>query len=360
MNTVSLPERYQNLFFNYIEPLKIKCDTFTVVRHEENDMVVPGNTTFSIDFEDSVVVVAISRENESPLFDGNSLTFLLKITLRHDSLDLLKRLVVSILECRYIKNGASIQLFHSRHCGYWDRGNRVYGQTLENIFLPSEVKNSVINHIDSFLANRERYLKFGRTYKLCFLFTGVPGAGKSSFIKSIALKYNRPIYILSLSKKLEDESLQGLMGEVKENSIIVLEDIDSFFIDREANDVNVSFSAILNLFDGLFTPGNGTILFMTANNPKRLDNALVRPGRVDKIVQFEYPRKREINDAFNSIVGGSDFNEFHKLLKGDISMAAIIDYLFRHPDDYLANIDELNDQTKLLCEINDGNASFYK
>ena len=57
MNTVSLPERYQNLFFNYIEPLKIKCDTFTVVRHEDNDMVVPANTTFTIDFEDSVVVV---------------------------------------------------------------------------------------------------------------------------------------------------------------------------------------------------------------------------------------------------------------------------------------------------------------
>ena len=253
-----------------------------------------------------------------------------------------------------------VHLYHSRHSGYWDRGNQVYGQSLENIFLPSDVKNSVINHIDSFLANRDRYLKFGRTYKLCFLFTGVPGAGKSSFIKSIALKYNRPIYILSLSKKLDDESLQGLMSEIKENSILILEDIDSFFIDREANQVNVSFSAILNLFDWLVTPGNGTILFMTAKHPKRLDSALVRPGRVDKIIEFDYPRKRELSDAFTSIVCGSDFNEFYKLLKGDISMAAVIDYLFRHSDDYLANIDELNDQTKLLCEINDGNAGFYK
>lgn len=360
MNTVSLPERYQNLFFNYIEPLKIKCDRFTVVRHEDNDMVVPGNTTFTIDFEDSVVVVAINRENETPLYDGNSLTFLLKITLRHDSLELLKRLVVSILERRYIKNGASIQLFHSRHCGYWDKGNRVYGQTLENIFLPSEVKNSVINHIESFLANRDRYIKFGRTYKLCFLFTGVPGAGKSSFIKSIALKYNRPIYILSLSKKLEDESLQGLMSEIKENSILILEDIDSFFIDREAKEINVSFSAILNLFDGLFTPGNGTILFMTANNLKQLDNALVRPGRVDKIVEFDYPRKLEIKDAFDSIIGDGNFNEFYGFLKGNISMAAIIDYLFRYPVNYLENVDELNEQTKLLETINTGNANFYK
>jgi chaperone BCS1 len=359
MNTVSLPERYHHLFFNYIEKLNIKCDLFTLFRCEDRDIVIPGNTSFTIDFQGSVVYVSISRENESPLFDGNSLTFLLKITLSHDSLDLLKRLVKSILEPAHNCN-SKIQLFHSRHNGYWDRGSRVYGQTLENIFLPDEIKNSVINQIDSFLANRDRYLKFGRTYKLCFLFTGVPGAGKSSFIKSIALKYNRPIYILSLSKKLDDESLQSLMGEIKENSILILEDIDSFFIDREANQINVSFSAILNLFDGLVTPGNGTILFMTANHPERLDTALVRPGRVDKIVEFDYPRKLEIKNAFMSIVGDGDFNEFYKLLNGKISMAAIIDYLFRYPDSYLEKVDELNEQTKLLETINNGNATFYK
>lgn len=358
MNTISLPERYQHSFFNYIEKLNINCYKYTLFRHEDRNIVIPDTTRFTIEFEDCVVVVSITRENETPLFDGNNLTFLLKISLSHDSLDLLKRLVKSILD-RDPCDG-KVQLYHSRHSGYWDRGNQVYGQTLENIFLPSDVKNSVINHIDSFLANRDRYLKFGRTYKLCFLFTGVPGAGKSSFIKSIALKYNRPIYVLSLSKKMDDDSLQGLMSEIKENSILILEDIDSFFIDREANHINVSFSAILNLFDGLVTPGNGTILFMTANHPKRLDSALVRPGRVDKIIEFDYPRKREINDAFASIAGGSDFDEFYKLMKGNISMAAVIDYLFRHPEDYLANIDELNDQTKLLCEINDGNAGFYK
>ena len=151
------------------------------------------------------------------------------------------------------------------------------------------------------------------------------------------------------------------MGEVPENSIIVLEDIDSFFIDREAKSVNVSFSAILNLFDGLFTPGNGTILFMTANNPEQIDNALIRPGRVDKIVKFDYPRKKEIGEAFESIVGGDNFGEFYKQIAGNnISMAAIIDYLFRHTTDYLECIEELNTHTKLLHEINNGNQHFYK
>jgi len=39
-------------------------------------------------------------------------------------------------------------------------------------------------------------------------------------------------------------------------------------------------------------------------------------------------------------------------------MAAIIDYLFRHPVNYMENVDELNNQAKLLKDINNGNASF--
>ena len=360
MNTVTIPERYQNLFFNYIKSLDINCKNYTIHRHEDTEYIVPSDSSFTIDYQGNIVLVNISRENDKPLFNGEKLSYLLLITIRHDDLSILKSLVKTIVD-KNNGNGGTVQVFHSRHCGYWDRASRVFGQTLDNIFLPGNIKTDIVNHIDSFLSNRERYLKFGRTYKLCFLFTGVPGSGKSSLIKSIAVKYNRPIYVLSLSKKLEDESLNILMGEVPQDSIIVLEDIDSFFIDREAKSVNVSFSAILNLFDGLFTPGNGTILFMTANNPEQIDNALIRPGRVDKIVKFDYPRKKEINDAFDKIVGGDNFGEFYKQIDGNnISMAAIVDYLFRHTTDYLECIEELNIHTKLLDEINNGNQHFYK
>jgi hypothetical protein len=41
-------------------------------------------------------------------------------------------------------------------------------------------------------------------------------------------------------------------------------------------------------------------------------------------------------------------------------MSAIIDYLFRHPQDYLENINELTQQTQLLDEINRVNQHLYK
>jgi hypothetical protein len=36
-------------------------------------------------------------------------------------------------------------------------------------------------------------------------------------------------------------------------------------------------------------------------------------------------------------------------------MAGIVDYLFRHPDDYLEKVSELNDHTSLLHEITERN-----
>ena len=367
MNTILIDQCYERSFFSYIsehhEPVYKTVNSFCVRRADEKNLFFPYDSKFFIEYQNNIVEIEIKREHLTPKFDGNGLTYLLAITIKHDNLDVLKKLCTEIIEKHNESNG-TIQVYHSQHHGYWNKSKKVYGQTLENIFIPQDTKKDIINHIDSFLQNQERYIKFGRTYKLCFLFTGVPGSGKSSTIKAISMKYNRPIYVLNLSKKLDDENLTNLVSEIKPGCIIVLEDIDSFFMDREAKDVNVSFSAILNLFDGLYSPGNGSILFMTANNPERLDTALIRPGRVDKIIKFEYPRKKEINDAFNAIIGHTqdNFNNFYKIINGNcVSMAGIVDYLFRHPEDYLECISELNEHTKLLHEITEKNSQhLYK
>jgi len=307
---------------------------------------------------EKILYIEITHENKTPLFDGIRLGYLVKISITHEDLEVLKEFLEVALNTN-INNSGSIELYQSKSRGYWDRCFKICGQTLENIFLPSEIKDDVVNHIDKFLANKTKYIKFGRIYKLCFLLTGVPGSGKSSLIRSISFKYERAIYSLSLSKKLDDEVLSDLIINIKENSILVLEDIDSFFIQRQANDINISFSALLNVFDGLFSPSNGIIIFITANNPEHLDTAMIRPGRVDRIIKFDYPRKKEILKAFESIIEGSldEFNSFYnKVDNYNLSMASIVDYFFRHPVDYIDCVEELNENSKLLTEITEKNS----
>jgi chaperone BCS1 len=59
------------------------------------------------------------------------------------------------------------------------------------------------------------------------------------------------------------------------------------FMDREKEEKEViDLSFILNLLDGTLE-ANGRILAITTNFPERIDRALIRPGRIDMIVNFK-------------------------------------------------------------------------
>ena len=59
----------------------------------------------------------------------------------------------------------------------------------------------------------------------------------------------------------------------------------------------VTLSGLLNAIDGASAP-QGHLLIMTSNKPEELDEALIRPGRVDMYVEFEYASHDQIRDMF--------------------------------------------------------------
>merc|ERR1711941_136319 len=118
----------------------------------------------------------------------------------------------------------------------------------------------------------------------------------------------------------------------------------------------VTFSGLLNAIDGVAAQ-EGKVVFMTTNYKDRLDEALVRPGRVDKRIFFGLASKRRARQLFlrfydDDGYGGSgqgDLEEFasafsSQLLESQHSMAAIQGHLmkYRHaPDQAVKNIGEL-------------------
>ena len=53
----------------------------------------------------------------------------------------------------------------------------------------------------------------------------------------------------------------------------------------------------MNILDGVLYK-NGIIIFITTNHPEKLDQALLRMGRIDMIIQLNYPREQEIKKLF--------------------------------------------------------------
>ena len=68
---------------------------------------------------------------------------------------------------------------------------------------------------------------------------------------------------------------------------------------RENTKNNVTLSGILNQIDGLHN-NHGMILIMTTNYPEKLDKALIRDGRVDERIFFDYCDHEQIYMIFKN------------------------------------------------------------
>lgn len=318
--------------------------------------IYPSYDTFYWHYNDDIFKIQFFEEGKV-LSSPDGLEYFMRLYIFHEDLkkieDLLKDAFNFIAK---VDEKDKVQFYVSKcnpYCASWDSFNIVNVQTIDNIFIDKKLKCNIVEYIDNFIASKEKYNKFGRTHKTNLLLTGVPGSGKTSLCKALAKKYGYSIYIMNFTKNMTDAYLIELTSDVKDNSIILYEDIDSYFSERTANDVNISFSCLINILDGTLSKGSGIINIITTNFPNKLDSAMLRPGRIDKIINFDYPKKEEIKDAFISLIGSdNNFKQFYGLIKNcKVNMATIIDYLFRYPDNYLENIDELVTQYNFIQQF---------
>ncbi len=249
---------------------------------------------------------------------------------------------------------------------YWNNLIELDGddevQSMDHIFLPEGKQQEILQTVDRFIANKAKYMKYGRAYKLSFLLEGKAGMGKSSIAKSIAARLGRKLYILNLAcKDLSEGVLIGLISDIEKDSVLLIEDVDSFFEGRKRGEtpISVSFPTLLNVLDGGFTTGNGLITFITANHAERMDRALVRPGRIDKIIHFGEMTREQFDAACRELIPDEPIDEelFRICSRNSLSMSALMDILFNGTDQEERR--KLARTTATDREFRDSGASMY-
>jgi nucleoside-triphosphatase THEP1 len=144
------------------------------------------------------------------------------------------------------------------------------------------------------------------------LFYGPPGSGKSNLAKSIISKLD---YKSIRIKNLDGICLDSvyLILKVFNPDAIILEDIDSM----EMSDMSV-------ILDKLETFNRqGKLIIATANNPTRMESAIIRPGRFDEVIEINILEKEAV---YNLI--GSDDHAIYTLVK-DWPAAFILELMKR-------------------------------
>ncbi|MFY7964098.1 MAG: AAA family ATPase [Chitinophagaceae bacterium] len=121
-----------------------------------------------------------------------------------------------------------------------------------------------------------------------FLFHGLPGTGKSTYIRFLIHHLNKNVIFMSpkLAGNLDTPALMTFLIQ-NSNSIVVIEDAEELITAREGGR-NSSISTLLNLTDGLLGECLNIQVIATFNTQvANIDKALLRKGRLQTLYEFK-------------------------------------------------------------------------
>lgn len=277
---------------------------------------------------------------------------------------------------------------------------------IDKIFLNESVKEEIFEAFESFNNQIERCKKLQTPHRLTLLFAGPTGTGKTTIIKALANYLKRHIYLMEPHDLLQT-NLSRSLADWGKDGIIVIEDIDSLssiksrgdYIDkddeqtpgklklkpefvktfgsskrkksygdvveeeapalksssRDAKDESMfemfgvaelltgGLSKVLNNLDGI-VEYHGSIIIMTTNDARSIDKAMLRPGRIDKIIHVGWlERETIINNVLKFF---DDMNLTYEELDSKILIDSIsgakLSNLLKFSSDFEQFIDALN------------------
>ena len=175
----------------------------------------------------------------------------------------------------------------------------------------AEAKQEV-EEIVEFLRSPGKYTKLGGKIPKGALLVGPPGTGKTLLAKAVAGEANVPFFSMSGSDFVEmfvgvgASRVRDLFKQAKEKApcIVFIDEIDAIGRARGKNpnmgsndERENTLNQLLTEMDG-FDTNTGVIILAATNRADILDPAVVRPGRLDRLIEIPIPQFEERAEIF--------------------------------------------------------------
>jgi chaperone BCS1 len=272
-------------------------DLDTTLRNERIAMVpAPGKHWFC--FSGRPFEVWLYRTDKTHERSGKRVESLTFRTLGRNRA-FLQHFVDDVVRCHIKRQGVQSYLY--AYDDGWDYVEGYSPRELLSVILEPGEKEHLLQDIAQFQRSKQRYARLGVPYHRGYLFYGPPGTGKTSLVSALAAHFGLSIYTVNLAD-FNDRSLMSAVNQVPAHSVLLFEDIDCMRGSQsharadsggKQNDTatlstkenvstqnGITLSGLLNVLDGFHAP-NGVLFVMTTNHVEKLDQALLRPGRID-------------------------------------------------------------------------------
>jgi chaperone BCS1 len=266
---------------------------------------VPGFSRHIIRYKNAFIAVNRQRESTFDMSTGTPFETVTLTTL-YSHRDVLTSLFseARTLALKY-SEGKTRMLTPWGSTDWKNFGEPKRKRPIDSVVLEQGLKERILDDVRGFISSRTWYLDRGIPYRRGYLLHGPPGTGKSSFIQALAGELDYDIAVLNVSERgMTDDKLNHLLSKVPPRTFVLLEDADAAFINRRTVDAEgysgptVTFSGLLNALDGVAS-AEERIMFLTTNHVDRLDEALIRPGRVDLSVKLGHATQYQIEKLWD-------------------------------------------------------------
>lgn len=214
---------------------------------------------------------------------------------------LLEQMLEDVIRRAYARLADHTMLYTiDRYGESWNLAGARPRRQIGSVVLEGDQRERLLEDVKEFFLRRQWYADLGIPWRRGYLLYGPPGTGKTSIAYALAGELHLKLCALSLTNsKLNDQTIADLLQKTPPRSLILIEDIDAFFVARDKQDtrIEVSFSGLLNALDGVAAQ-EGRIVFLTTNHLDRLDRALIRPGRIDLVIELGNATREQLCTIF--------------------------------------------------------------
>lgn len=127
----------------------------------------------------------------------------------------------------------------------------------------------------------------GVPIKRAVLLHGSYGTGKTSTAKLIAQEAVDNGWTFIYARPGKDDLREVLLrGRLYQKCVIFFEDLDTI---SDPNSMEDSVTSLLDMFDGFESKGTEILAILTTNHPETIHAGMLRPGRLDAMIELEAP-----------------------------------------------------------------------